>query len=524
MSTLKVPVKITARADPNFAAREDVVRFLKNFDGGLLPDNVSETVYQSFIKSKDFADHKTLTFTNLFLRIHHGNENVAKLQRVMKRLRDELRRRFGVEILSISGKASFQVVWKANYRFECLKIDINARKFNRSEIEIRTKMIGQVNCRIVQAFSAPFYENARKILEKFGGGPREVDSAILADKPRQEAANFIFIRSLLDFINTAPSDSFSLAFSDIYQTYPFLFRPYDKFWDELLGEPEEKQSKILGALLLRARGLTRQTFETVIDWWVKMIVFLREKCDGDAGNFFKVITSKLEIDSKRNDALEVVQDFLEDYDAAKEYVGIAFPYSLKAGRLFLTMMTKNERGFDLMNDVRDDQVEELNLPVDSQVLRVALNTGLINVNWVNAENLTFSDRKAKVLHLKRSDMTELARVAWKLVAKNIGVPPIELDYLVYSIGSLLCNRFGKICYACPITDVCYSWAKRQIMEGNGADWNRMGMFSYGKGAFDALVFRPCPKCQGRLSDCRHKYPIEEFSDKESKIDLAKITS
>jgi hypothetical protein len=253
-----------------------------------------------------------------------------------------------------------------------------------------------------------------------------------------------------------------------------------------------------------------------------MIEFLRKECDGDARKFFKVVSFRLGIDTKRSDALEVIQSLLENYDEIKKYLGITFPYSLKAGRLFLTMMTKNERGFDLIDGVNNEQVKELNLPVDAQVLRVALNTGLIEIMWVDSENFEFEGRKAKVLYLKRSDMTELARVAWKLVAENIGIPTIELDYLVYSVGSLTCNRFGKSCYACPITDICKSWADKKIKEGAGVDWDKVGLFSYGKGEFDALVIRPCEKCDGKLGKCIHKYDIQKFSKTQEKINLNKI--
>jgi len=522
MDTLNILVKITASADSRFTAQDDVIRFLSDFDGGSLPDNVTKAVYKSFIISKDYADHKKLVFRNLCFKVNHGNNDQAKLQRIMIRIRDELRRRFNIEVLSISGKSNFQVVWKKDYRFECLEIDVHVERFLRSEITIRTIVTGRINRNIVKAFNVTLYKKAREIVEKISGGPKEVDTTILGGKSKQDQANFIFIRSLLDFINTASSESFSLAFADIDQTYPFLFRPCDTYWDKLLKKKATERNMILGALLLRARGLTRQRFENVIDWWVNMIVFLREKCDGNAGNFFRVVASKLGIDRRRNDALEVVQNLLESFCEIRDYVGITFPFSLKAGRLFFTMMTKSDRGFDLMNDVSDEHVKAFNLPVDAQVLRVALNTRLIDVKWVKAEKVKIGETEAKVLVLQRSDMTELAQVAWKLIADNIGVPPVELDYLIYSVGSLVCNRFGNMCYACPITDVCYSWGRKKIAEGSGVDWNKKGMFSYGKGGFDALVFRPCSKCKGCLSGCRHKYPIRKFSSKQSKIDSVRI--
>jgi len=517
---LKIPINIVLKVDKSFKGENDIIKFLSTFNGSLLPDDVNMSVYSSFLKIGQYEKCKKITFPKLVLKVKFSGNAQKELEKIMEKLNDELMK-FGSLSALIYGKSNFSIVWKKGLEFECVSVLVRrtGKIFNS---EIRLKMKGYLDIKVIKAFNKKIYECSRSHLEKISGGPREVDSINLSDKTRQDSANFIFIRSLLDFINSAPSESFSRAFLQTSQRYPFLFEPKNKFWDKLLKETDEQQKKILYPLLLRTRGLTRQEFETVIKWWVNMIIFLRKECDGDAGKFFNAISSKLGIDAKRKDALEVMQSLLENYDEIKTYLGLSFPYSLKAGRLFLTMMTKNERGFDLMDGVNKEHVRELNLPVDAQVLRVALNTGLIEITWVQTEEFEHNGRNAKVLPLMRSDMTELGRVAWKLVAENINIPVIELDYLIYSIGSLLCNRFGKSCYVCPITDVCKSWSKRKIREGSGVDWNRIGMFSYGKGEFDALVIRPCERCNGTLAKCVHKYDILKFSSKQDKIDLDKI--
>ena len=82
-------------------------------------------------------------------------------------------------------------------------------------------------------------------------------------------------------------------------------------------------------------------------------------------------------------------------------------------------------------------------------------------------------------------MTEIAQKAWKLVAEKLKITPMELDYIIFSIGALICNRFGKNCYCCPITDKCESWERKKVFEGSGVEWYKSGGFSYAKSVKDA---------------------------------------
>ena len=178
-----------------------------------------------------------------------------------------------------------------------------------------------------------------------------------------------------------------------------------------------------------------------------------------------------------------------------------------------------------MNDITEEHKKQFYLPVDSQVIRVALNTGILKIIYLENTEYKYKQRKIENvgtgLIIKREEMTDVVKLVWQKVANKLEVPMIELDDVIYNIGSLYCNRFGKSCYLCPITEVCESWARKLVNEGMGVDWNKSGIFSYGKGVFDQLFFKTCPTCDP-FHTCTHKHPVQIYLEEKETISFSEL--
>ena len=327
------------------------------------------------------------------------------------------------------------------------------------------------------------------ILQEDPPGERELLQKQINDK---DLKNFIFIRSIFDYSNIAPSDAYAQNLLYIYRRYPFLFRPRDKFWNERKISKNQRE-KVITILLLGIRGFFRTKFSTMIKHWINIVNFLDKECDSDASNFFLRMTEKIGINPIDENALEKIQLKLENTDI-KRKVGIHFPYGKKNGRLLFTMMTKNIRGFGFLKGVKKVHLKNFNLPVDSQVIRVSLNSGLIKFTSLNLGDIKIGKKDGQGVEIARADLTEVCQKAWKLVAEKLGLYPIDLDYYIWSLGKTFCKTYGELCYLCPLTKICDSWNSGYIKESRGVDWNK-GCFSFGRaGNIDRLILRTCTGC------------------------------
>lgn len=181
----------------------------------------------------------------------------------------------------------------------------------------------------------------------------------------------------------------------------------------------------------------------------------------------------------------------------KKKAGIRFPYGDKNGRLLFSLMSSSNRGFRVLRGVTDKHLKNFDIPVDAQIIRVSFNLGLIRVLWVNASSHKFSDKEetGRGLLMNRSEFTTPCQRTWKIVARKLGVFPVDLDYYIFSLGTTLCKRFGELCFICPLTEICWSCEKGSVAESRGAKWQE-GCFSFGRAdpGIDRLIVRTCVEC------------------------------
>ena len=313
-------------------------------------------------------------------------------------------------------------------------------------------------------------------IEEMKGGPKrtEVANQIGDDIER---ATFLFIRSLQDYGNTAPSEVFISELLEVRSRYNFLFKPSAREWDRLIEMDESQRRRVLMVVLNPISGLLRRSFQDVVDDWVSMIRYIRDWCDGDPRLFFKQNADLLDIDVSEPSALEELQTKLEGFKKERrERIGLTFPYSKKIGRLLFTLMTDNERGYDLMKGVQREHVENFNLPVDAQIIRITLNLGILQIESIESEELKFGeeDDTREGIELQRDDLAEVCRRAWQEVSEQVDKVPAELDHILWSVGGTLGNRRGALCMACPLGEVCDAWESKEIYEAGGSQWRQGG--------------------------------------------------
>ncbi|ACV46585.1 MULTISPECIES: hypothetical protein [Halomicrobium] len=378
----------------------------------------------------------------------------------------------------------------SGYSFEAYDVEF-VGKSDGSEFELMRsrenfRFKGRISKKKIEEIAEidPFDSDETEVFiqQMKGGSKREEVVQQIPDEVEQ--ATFLFIRSLQDYGNTAPSEVFISELLDLQSKYPFLFQPDSEEWDTLLEMSDGEREKILKIILNRISGLLRRSFEGVIGDWIAMIRYLRDRCNGDPRTFFEQIANELGVNTSDPDALEKVQSKIEKFDKedARDRIGIQFSFSKKIGRLLFTLMTKNERGYDLLNGVSRDQVENFNLPVDAQIIRVTLNLGLLKIETTAKEDVTFEaskdGKKEEVtkegIELQRSDLDQVCRRVWQELAAEVSRAPAELDHILWSVGSTLGNRRGALCMTCPLGSVCDAWKQKEIYEAGGSQWNDGG--------------------------------------------------
>lgn len=161
--------------------------------------------------------------------------------------------------------------------------------------------------------------------------------------------------------------------------------------------------------------------------------------------------------------------------------------------------------------------------MDSAVIRVMLNTGLVKIVHVNPE--------VREGRFTRSILTEVCQLAMELMAGRLGLIPIELDEYVWSVGTTACKHRGKFCFICPLTGICDSWIYGYVKESSGAEYlERCFSFARPQTHKNALYLRGCRNCKYKdkclLVDpskgVRHpvfndKYAVKKFSKCTDKL-------
>lgn len=173
----------------------------------------------------------------------------------------------------------------------------------------------------------------------------------------------------------------------------------------------------------------------------------------------------------------------------KEAAGISLDYGEKAGRVVLMLLTENNRGHKHLKGVTRKHLEHLRIPVDTKVLRLALNTGLVRVthmpkghlkvpkrkgekkkieseedaieDWTNHEDEPYDmhvsvskEELPRMLSLRRVNFTKICQETWGQVSQKLQMYAIDLDECLFEVGSLLCMDRGRMCYLCPFTGIC----------------------------------------------------------------------
>jgi len=386
-------------------------------------------------------------------------------------------------------KLRLQVEWENRFEFRY-----------REDSNIKVK--GHIDEKQISKFNHTIFNTLKETIDKIGSDPIEEKEYIKKKVDKENLANFAFIRSIFDYANIAPSRIFSQTLIDIYQASPHLFEPASEFWDDLLQQSDHQRKRILSLPILKLAGLFRSPFRNLANHWISIIEFLRNTCNNDASVFLKSMSGHLGIDLGDEYALEKTHESLKNKQI-KERVGIHFPYGDKNGRLLFSIMSKSNRGLGVLEGVTDEHLKNFNIPVDSQIIRVGFNSGLIRITRIDAKSFKFKEKEkhGRGLLMTRSDFTEPCQLAWKLIAEKLNVFPVDLDHYVWSLGSILCKRYGELCYMCPLTEICWSREKGSVAESRGAKWQE-GCFSFGRAqpGIDRLIVRTCAECPCYIID------------------------
>jgi len=162
------------------------------------------------------------------------------------------------------------------------------------------------------------------------------------------------------------------------------------------------------------RGLGARYPEAGMKAWRKISRILIEKYDGDPRN----ITSKPKTVQQLK--LELRQ----------------FPY-LRGNKLSnFYLRTMGEKGLLKISDF-----SELDIPVDIQVARFTLYTGVLKILSESFEGCVHKD-----------PLRSLIEDAWRNAAKKINIYPCKLDEPIWTVGSKLCSK--RLCGDCPVKDSC----------------------------------------------------------------------
>lgn len=351
-----------------------------------------------------------------------------------------------------------------------------------------------------ERFTIKIFQALKKTIHEIGDDPNLNKENIKNQVKKQDLANFVFISSIFDYANIAPSWIFSQVLLDIYLKNEYLFEPSNKYWDDFLRLPQNKQKRVLTLPLLRLAGLFRLSFNDLIFHWKNIIEFLRNLCNCDARTFLIETSKSLGIDLTNSNALSEIHDRLKNKNT-RDKLGINFPYGDKNGRLLYSMMTNTSRGYGILNGITDEHLRNFDIPVDSQIIRISLNTGLIRIEKIKVKKLEFNKKSGDGIDILRSDFAVPPQHLWKLIATKLDIFPVDLDYYLWSLGSILCKRYGELCYLCPLSEICWSYEKGSVAESRGALWPE-GCFSFARPTpnIDKLILRTCEECSCKQVD------------------------
>lgn len=202
-----------------------------------------------------------------------------------------------------------------------------------------------------------------------------------------------------------------------YELYPEMFTP-----EKILAVSERTLESFLRRLGARFDSSAAKT-------WKKISAILVDKYGGDPRNI-----------TPQPLTIEEIKERLRD-----------FPYLRgdKLAELYIRAM--GETGLFKVKDL-----DELDIPVDRQVARFTIYTGVLRLKSGKFQGCANDD-----------PLKSIIQEAWRRAAKALGVAPWKLDEPMWNIGSKLCAY--RKCSQCPVEKLCNK-TKGVIFRENMVIW------------------------------------------------------
>ena len=278
----------------------------------------------------------------------------------------------------------------------------------KREVTVEFKIDETKAVKIAQKLLDVFYN--RKGFFKDYSMPEYILPRNLVDGSKEHALYLTYVISI-DYMTDA--EKLWRNSRGAYELYPERFTP-------------EYISK-MGDRTLRAfvRRLGARFSTTGVSTWKKISTVLIDKYEGDPRNI-----------TKQGLTIEEIKQKLKE-----------FPYlrGNKLSNFYIRAMGENEL-FKISN------FDELDIPVDIQVARFTIYTGVLKL---------LSNRFEGCVH--ENPLRGLIEEAWRTAAKRIDTFPWKLDEPMWTIGSKLCT--GRKCYLCPVEYLCDKTKGVRFREG-----------------------------------------------------------
>lgn len=161
--------------------------------------------------------------------------------------------------------------------------------------------------------------------------------------------------------------------------------------------------------------------------------------------------SKLLVDKYGGDPRNITREPLEIAEVKKQLKDFPYLRGNKLSNFYIRAM--GETGlFKVKN------LNELDIPVDKQVARFTMYTGVLNL--LSEQFIGCAQDEP---------LRSLIEEAWRNVAKKLDTAPWKLDEPIWTIGSKLCS--GRKCGGCPVKELCNN-TKGITFKENTVLWRR----------------------------------------------------
>jgi len=215
----------------------------------------------------------------------------------------------------------------------------------------------------------------------------------------------------------------------------------EKLWRRLRGAYELSPEMFTPEKILKVSPTTVEDFvknlgarfySNAAKIWIKTSQLLVDKYGGDPRNITNQLLTIEEIKEKIN-----------------EFRSLRGP---KLRNFYIRAM-----GETMLFKVKN--LDELDIPVDKQVARFTMYTGVLKL---------LSEQFQGCIH--EDPLRSLIEEAWRSAAKKLGTASWKLDEPIWTIGSKLCSE--RKCSKCPVGDLCDK-TKGTTFKENTVIWKRV---------------------------------------------------